>query len=985
MFRALKIIKILAFLLMPLHLSWAGYLGSDYSLSPFWDWKTLETDHFRITFPAELFSQAKKSAEYFEEAHATLSKFLLWEPKVKTQVLITDHSDIANGVTAPVLRIGIVLFMATPENWESIAYEDDWLKLLIFHEYSHFLNMDPTPGAWKYLRYVFGDAFLPNSFWPIWMLEGLAVYVETSFTKVGRGRSPLYEGILRSAVEENVLGTSKFVTLDKIFGDNPRFPGGETAYLFGYYLMNELAHTPPLYEKNIGELSYQSSYRIPYFINGNLENLIQKDWPTLWSDWLTATYVRMRGEIAKIKSQPLTPIQQLTEKGSTILGQAVSPDGTEIAYTQDSSDKSWGLYLKNLKSGVTQRLENKILGATMAWTPDSQFIVYSRLNRKSQYYLWNDLAAYDFKSKKSYALTESLRAKDPDISPDGKWVVFVLSETAKSVIALAGLKNENGELRLGEVQKLFFSDLYGRVSTPKFSRDGKKIIFSQHSSRQPSEEIVEFDLSSQITKILVQNGHFNRFPAFDFKGDLYFVSDLSGVDNIYQVKFPTEKQSPPVQMSNVISGLRFPSFGREGVYASWLSTEGWNLAKIELAAVKPDTVSVHPQNAPPIKAEALASQHGEAPASLHGEAPASQIKDYSIFPSIWPRQWSPLFTLDSAIGYQLGGEVFGFDAVDRHRYLLTFGYVQRPKKLDGGIFYSNRSLGPEISYSFSHEVTAVSQLTPEYSFIRRLKHNLSVAYSFKSIQERLTPQIGLNVARNFQHTIDSTGSERVEGLKFIPTADFQVSYSSREVSRLAITPEGGRQTQFGSRVSLNSGAKTWKALVSDVEYISLRPHHVLVPFLRGSWASHLDSDSGVAVSGNVPKIFSNIFNLLSSSSSSTSLDALTLRGYPGLLVFTRAVGVFSLDYRFPISAIFRGLGTYPFFINHLFGFVFGESAYFLGSQLLLPSVGAGVRLSTEVVYRVPLVFSLEYQQGLNKALGGKGDVILGLNLTAFEF
>ena len=43
----------------------------------------------------------------------------------------------------------------------------------------HFLNMDNTRGFYTFLRYMFGDLILPNTLWPTWMLEGLAVYEET--------------------------------------------------------------------------------------------------------------------------------------------------------------------------------------------------------------------------------------------------------------------------------------------------------------------------------------------------------------------------------------------------------------------------------------------------------------------------------------------------------------------------------------------------------------------------------------------------------------------------------------------------------------------------------------------------------------------------------------------------------------------------------------------------------------------------------------
>ena len=50
-----------------------------------------------------------------------------------------------------------------PENWFSIYSYDDWLRLLAIHEYTHFLNMDPTVGYAQWLRVAFSDvAPLPS-------------------------------------------------------------------------------------------------------------------------------------------------------------------------------------------------------------------------------------------------------------------------------------------------------------------------------------------------------------------------------------------------------------------------------------------------------------------------------------------------------------------------------------------------------------------------------------------------------------------------------------------------------------------------------------------------------------------------------------------------------------------------------------------------------------------------------------------------------
>lgn len=208
-------------------------LGDTLGISPFAEYKVLTTTHFRITYPKALQEQAKQAAVYYEEAHTILSKALKWEPRNRVAVLLLDSADAANGLTSPVQRLGMVLYVTPPDHFFSTNYYDDWFRLLVFHEYVHFLNMDATRGIYEPLRILLGDLILPNLFWPSWMLEGLAVYYETRLTQAGRGRSPYYEMILRAAVEKGVLGNRESIDFGRIHTENPYFPGGETAYLVG--------------------------------------------------------------------------------------------------------------------------------------------------------------------------------------------------------------------------------------------------------------------------------------------------------------------------------------------------------------------------------------------------------------------------------------------------------------------------------------------------------------------------------------------------------------------------------------------------------------------------------------------------------------------------------------------------------------------------------------------------------------------------------
>ncbi len=933
----------------------------------------------------------------FEEANALLSAKLNWQPIHKTQVLLIDNSDAANGLTSAVARFGIVLYLTPPDNWFSTAYYDDWLRLLILHEYTHMVNMDTTRGLWEALRYVFGDVLLPNSVWPSWMLEGLAVYMETRYTRAGRGRSPYYEMILRSAIAQNVLNDPAFITLDKVNGTNPYYPFGETAYTFGYQLMNQVARQPvgertadgdsklppgpPTHEGEnmLGEMSWRSGNRIPYFINGNLENISGRDWYNQWTLMIQSAKDRVQKELAQLRSQPQSKIHVIptsNEKKNTwdTLGMAFSPDGRWMAYTQVSSDQYESLYLLDRKSGSVQQLNAKIAGATVSFTPDSKNVVFSTLNRKGIYYLWSDLKSYSIENRSEDSLSDSLRAKDPDVSRDGQWVTFTLSRDATTGLAIAPLKMIRGKLRMGKAREIFWPSRLDAARTPKFSADGKTIYFSWHINGRIGEQIAALDRETGKLTAIAADGSFNRFPTVSPRGDLYFVSDRTGVDNIY-----VQRAGKSELVSNTETGFRFPAFDSQGqLYADVFSYRGWQPAQVEeLAPLHPSSVTIAPPPAP------LIDQYSETQAVDQNY----DIENYSIVPSIWPRQWLPALLVYKG-GYFVGGQVSGFDAVDRHRYILGIGYDSFAHAPDILAAYSNRSFGPDLSGSVESYTNNISTNSngDVTSYARNVRYTADARLPIRWTYSSLTPSVSLYEERTFYKVpgANPSGDDIVAKSYWVPYLDTNLVFSESYRSYLAITNEKGRQTQLGGRTYFNSGQTFIKGFFTDVEYLRadfLLEHSVFVPAVTYSWVNRSVGtgylDTNVTVEGRQSGRWINTLP-------ANSLDQISVRGYPEQTYYSKQALEGSLDYRFPIAPIFRGWGTNPAFLEYLHGFVFGEAVWFPSGRKVksLPSAGGGLQADLTLFNLIPLTASTEYHKGFREDVGGTGEVFFQLNLNS---
>ena len=151
-----------------------------------------QTPHFAVHFHEGCDELAARAARLAEEIHAQLAPRVGWTPRARTQLIIADDSDAAGGWASPYPYNQIMITPTPPlgEPGLGTTRHDDWLRLVITHEYTHVLQLDMAVAAAAGLRRVFGRLYFPNALQPQWLIEGLATFEETELTAGGRGRSP---------------------------------------------------------------------------------------------------------------------------------------------------------------------------------------------------------------------------------------------------------------------------------------------------------------------------------------------------------------------------------------------------------------------------------------------------------------------------------------------------------------------------------------------------------------------------------------------------------------------------------------------------------------------------------------------------------------------------------------------------------------------------------------------------------------------------
>src|SRR5512141_1844452 len=106
--------------------------------SPSAPWRTIETVHFRVHFPAPFEEWASRAASAIEGIHERVTEFVGYRPPRRIDVLVEDPAAEANGAAFPFLdRPYIVLWTSPPEAESGLGGYRDWMELLVTHEMAH--------------------------------------------------------------------------------------------------------------------------------------------------------------------------------------------------------------------------------------------------------------------------------------------------------------------------------------------------------------------------------------------------------------------------------------------------------------------------------------------------------------------------------------------------------------------------------------------------------------------------------------------------------------------------------------------------------------------------------------------------------------------------------------------------------------------------------------------------------------------------------
>lgn len=931
-----------------LALSIAGIIGGQalYSAAVYaepvsWDqqqeqWLTQESAHFNLHFRKGHEAQASRALDIAEQVHQELTPFFGAAPENKTEFALVDEYDYSNGWATPLPFAQIRLIMSQPEDVNSLENNDEWMHMLIRHEYVHILHMEMSGGTVKVLRNIFGrNLFLfPHALTPSFMAEGLAVYLETN-KELGYGRLQGSNYAMEMRVE---VASGEVKDLSQVAVAARELPLGYY-YLYGAYFMQYLTET---YGEDKLQQFLQAYSRklLPYFLlQGTAERTFGKDFDTLWSDFQVYLYDRFNGDI------------------SAMLDEAVTGDAVFTApFMQVMTNSDNGL-LVDINNGEDRSVITRLGKGESTLTDDSNWqpinhessiismddsakhgVIASRLNQYADGRVLADL--YWMENSDWHRLTERARFRKARWIGESFSVLASRKEDGLSELWLLDVKQPESRSMVwqgGEDTVLGDFDI---------SWDGKTLVAS---IKRPNQgwNLELLDLTSYQWRTLTDSKAVENSPHFLADGRIFYSADYDGVYNIYAIE---PKSGEVAQVTQELGGAFAPVWQKgEGLVYQSYGAEGYTVRAIAT-----------PQS---IKNFAITEVQGrfDYPDPVKTIAEKSEPEPYSPWSTLRPRTWFPIVLSDDQ-QTQIGAMTNGADALGRHNYSISATWDTENDLAAYNIIYQydNRWLA---QINRSHDFSTFTQSGREsYRIERDDSALLQRSHIFTAFDDELSLEAGLVWDKSSEARAPAFGATTPYISKEETLTGLALTFDNRETF---LNVPGVGWGHYADLV-----AETNEVFSSDYQGEKYQARWNMTFDLPGRTTATLHLAGGYADSK--AKRFKIGGSDFEESIGLFGRDSQVLRGYDESVQVGERYATQGVDVTTWLGRFERNWGLYPIGLGDISGSLFvdsgsawnqGESAHQL--------TGAGVSLTVETIvgYNIRLPITVGYAHGFDNKVG----------------
>ena len=913
------------------------------AIDPRLDWQTLETEYFSIHFAQGYQQLAEKAALIAEQAHDDLAARLEWRPVDKTHLILSDQTDLPNGYAMPFPYSRSILFLVPPDDVNTLEDFDDWLELLIYHEYVHILHLDKATGAAAGLREVFGRNVLlfPNTYQPAWLIEGLATFLETDLEHhTGRGQSSLFKMMMATEVAAGIKPVRQ-VNLSM-----RSWPMGTSYYLYGVHFFQfiEERYGADAINRLVDEYSDNV---IPFMINSNADNVLGRDISQLWDEFEIWLKQRYASHVEKLDSPATKQGLPLTRSGYFSGPVDVAADG-RVYYVEAGAFEHAALYVMDEESGKQKLVD--VHGRVRMDVHRDGGVLIAQPEYCDLYNINYDLYILAPDDRELKRITECGRYRSASWSPDASQIVAV--HTSHSMSELHLLDAE------GYKQSVLWRAGKGVIlGQPDWSPSGDHLVASVFRPGL-GWNIEQFDINARRWQQITRDDYIDAGPRYNLTGTaILFSSDRTGTYNIYRYDIEHRQLQ---RITEVASGAFRPSRldASAPLYYVGYGASGYDIFKlqdVEVIESQPLVIGDTVNDDPAVEAVAFPENYS--------------VKEYAPLSSLAPRWWFPLLRLDED-QKEIGFTTSGNDALGIHNYSVNALYDTTNEWFSGSLAYR---YSQRFAMGFGRSTDILLDQNGNFAIARK-EDAAFISYSFPV--PKFEESWNLIVGAFTSHERDG---RRAAGIQPLPAFDDNILgvaglYNNSKQYIRSVSANDGRDIRLVAESS-----DVWDSDFSGEvytldwrEYIGLGGQQVLA--LRFMQGYGTDRPDNFELGGEETDfLLAELF--LPLSKPLIGRRDYPLRGYrEGLPQLTgRRARLASMEYRFPIALVERGWMAPPVGVIQWAGSAFIDTgaSWNDGGTPDEYYTGVGVELHGDLslFYGLNLKLRLGLASGLDDQLG----------------
>lgn len=524
------------------------------------DVESIRTDHFNILYKHYMKENAKDIAHIAEAQYDVLTSIMESYPYPRINILITDQADVPNGFATTVMDMTINVYMTNPEP-EFIAKHKHWIEYVMLHEMTHILNMSKTqPSCLKSLNNTL--LYLPNTLMPMWILEGVTVYNESTILS-GRLYDTNYEAYLRAMILDGTL----FSIHRASDAHNRRWPYGNLGYLYGGYIIDQyMRHGVEMSKfSNINPCTFFPSgiclpdimtyFRTGHLPAGILEQVI---------DSAEERTMNITGDF--IPSERCN----ITSNGGYNSNPVYIEDHDALYYNKFSEFMS-NVFVR-YEDGNEEILFYTSSSKSFAYDSINNCLYFEYLDYVNNVNMFYDIYRYEFDTGNLIKLPNTCRGMFPVITNDGK-MAFIRNDFDSHYLIIYDMQSQS------PVDSILFDATYRFYD---LDINAQNNILAAVWREGGYSDIAMIDIDARRIDFLTSGRETDFQPQWSVDNNgFYFIADYDGINKVYYYDMHDSTASPVYESYYNVMDYDIDE-SRNIIYIEDLSGHGYDIYSAEL-------------------------------------------------------------------------------------------------------------------------------------------------------------------------------------------------------------------------------------------------------------------------------------------------------------------------------------------------------------------------------------------------------------------